>query len=564
MKRRNKSWLIAALVALSAVMVLTGCSLSQVLSLTIVDYPATTYVQGPTPSIEFTVEAEMDDGETRILTYNEYSSILKLSGFSTEKVGTFTATVTYRSVSATFDYEVVAENSDFAGGVGTESNPYIIINAEQFAEIPNYAGSHFKLGADIDFSGMPFKGTQLFRTMNGGSLDGNGYKLYNFVTSGDVGDAIFYHISNATIKNLDVYANIYAPMALYATDTVFENVDCYGEVVLSIPERNYGNYFNYAQGDCVLKDCTNYREIKGASLYAAAFVGYTAICDSVTFENCVNKADITAAGASVLVGNSFQSWRANEIDGVLTPQYGCKIIVKNCSNEGTVSGALHSNFAYASGGCEDSYIKNTENQRETEDGMIAIKTTATFALADDKENQDESTKKSITRETIFIDQASYAQLAGEGNTMIKEPASANSYMTVSLDSSNNNEIDVTVTEQGKTAVSYFVVVGYYYTNWYENGSYIGTELKTTFKQISASEMNVGEAYASGVYHTSVIGVEGTGTDTTDCWTLGSDGKYWETQTATNGLGVGKTANLTFYVLAYDAEGNVMAGSEVKK
>ena len=132
MKRRNKSWLIAALVALSAVMVLTGCSLSQVLSLTIVDYPATTYEVGTTPDIEFTVAAEMDNGDTKTLTYNEYSSVLKLSGFSTEEVGTFTATVTYRNVSATFDYEVVGESEDFAGGVGTESNPYIINTAEQF------------------------------------------------------------------------------------------------------------------------------------------------------------------------------------------------------------------------------------------------------------------------------------------------------------------------------------------------------------------------------------------------------------------------------------------------
>ena len=564
MKRRNKSWLIAALVALSAVMVLTGCSLSQVLSLTIVDYPATTYVRSnTTPDIEFTVAAEMDDGETRELTYSRYSSVLKLSGFSTTEVGTFTATVTYRNVSATFDYEVVAESSDFAGGVGTESNPYIINNAEQFAEIQNYAGSHFKLGADIDFSEMPFEGARLFDTMNGGSLDGNGYKLYNFVTSRDTTHTIFYHISNATIKNLDVYANIYAPMALYATDTVFENVDCYGEVVLTVDERNYGNYFNYAQGDCVLKDCTNYREIKGASLYAAAFVGYLTLCDSVTLENCVNKADITAIGASVLVGNLNQSWKADEVNGVFTPRYESKLIIKNCKNEGTVRGVRNSNFIFADGAYKDSYIASESNQSVKDDGMIAIKMEKTFYLVDSTENQIKETEQKITREIVFIDQTSYTQLA-DVNEMIKDPVSADSYITATLDTNNNNEINVTVTEKGKAEVSYFVVLGYYYTTWLDNGINAGTQLRTTYKQISASEMELGKAYASGVYHTSVIGVEGTGTDTTDCWALGSDGKYWETQTDTAGLGVGNTANLTFYVFAYDAEGNVIAGTQVTK
>ena len=40
-------------------------------------------------------------------------------------------------------------NTDFAGGDGSEENPFLIMNAEQFNKIRNYRDKHFVLGADI-------------------------------------------------------------------------------------------------------------------------------------------------------------------------------------------------------------------------------------------------------------------------------------------------------------------------------------------------------------------------------------------------------------------------------
>ena len=468
MKRRNKSWLIAALVALSAVMVLTGCSLSQVLSLTIVDYPATTYVRSnTTPDIEFTVEAKMDNGDTKTLTYNEYSSVLKLSGFSTEEIGTFTATVTYRNVSATFDYEVVAASEDFAGGVGTETNPYIINTLDQFKKIPDYSNSHFKLGADIDFSSLPFSGeSTLIGKMNGGSLDGNGYKLYNFVKETAVESGIFTSVENATIKNLEVHATIYAPLAWEARSVIFDNVDCYGEVVLPVGFNNYGNYCIYAYGNCVFTNCTNYREIRGASLYAAAFVGYRATAQSITFENCVNEANITAIGAGVLCANSNSSTQT--------------ITIKDCINRGTISGTRYSNFVFGWGMDDETLISNDYIA-----GNITV-------IADDS-----------------VENKGGTFVLKEGPT-VSNQAAADSKLQLRLSSLDN--------------VGFVWVAATYYTNMAEGG----TLLRTKDQRISGSSFTANEWFTTDLYKVKSIyagGSEDWGFEDGKYYELAVEGKY---------------------------------------
>lgn len=387
MKRRNKSWLIAALVALSAVMVLTGCSLSQVLSLTIVDYPATTYVRSnTTPDIEFTVAAEMDDGETRELTYSRYSSVLKLSGFSTEEIGTFTATVTYRNVSATFDYEVVEASSDFAGGVGTETNPYIINTVEQFLKIDDgiyeppyestsvynfsagvghhqpgigenaayrggskYAGCYFKLGADLDFTGIGVSeqdATQLgayaageyYYTLLGafsGNLDGAGYKIYNVGIGISAGasspEGLIALLQNGTIKNLDYYVDSFIPMVVWAEETNHvENVDCYGTMLIDGGSNNCA-YVVYNFGHLTMVDCNNYVNIFGNSSYAGAFLGQPSRANdgnsSLTMTNCNNYGRITGIKAAAFFANANSGY------------YVIDITMENCVNYGEIIGS---------------------------------------------------------------------------------------------------------------------------------------------------------------------------------------------------------------------------------
>ena len=361
MKRRNKSWLIAALVALSAVMVLTGCSLSQVLSLTIVDYPATTYEVGTTPDIEFTVAAEMDNGDTKTLTYNEYSSVLKLSGFSTEEVGTFTATVTYRNVSATFDYEVVDGSEDFAGGVGTETNPYIINTAAQFLKIGNagYEGKYFKLNADIDMAGVEATGDNSFAGEDialvetfRGILDGNGYKLVNC----ESGKAVFSELIDATIQDIDIYTigNVNLAFDSYG-DVSLINVDRYGEMMMR-GESNVSAYITYVNsGNFRMENCNNYVNIKGAAAYASAFIaipwlpaGSTTKIDMV---NCINYGEISGQRAAVMFANAYKMDRTG-------------ITLTDCSNEGKVFGIEEAEFYFAISSTEERVGYIEDNNKE--------------------------------------------------------------------------------------------------------------------------------------------------------------------------------------------------------
>lgn len=75
---------------------------------------------------------------------------------------------------------VEAESGDFAGGEGTEENPYLIETAEQLNHVRNDLDKHYKLNANINLAGYenwepigdsasPFRGT----------FDGNGYKITN-------------------------------------------------------------------------------------------------------------------------------------------------------------------------------------------------------------------------------------------------------------------------------------------------------------------------------------------------------------------------------------------------
>lgn len=85
------------------------------------------------------------------------------------------------------------------GGAGTAGDPYVICNTTDFNQIAGHPAWHFKLGADLDFSGYNPPSTDLE-----GELDGNGKVIRNFsrtITSPYAG--LFEYIyANAYIHDL--------------------------------------------------------------------------------------------------------------------------------------------------------------------------------------------------------------------------------------------------------------------------------------------------------------------------------------------------------------------------
>ncbi len=78
--------------------------------------------------------------------------------------------------------------TDFAGGSGTESDPYLISTPEHLQllsdEWGTYQYDHFKMVRDIDLAGTSLASIEYFR----GVFDGNGRTIYNYKATNPCSD----------------------------------------------------------------------------------------------------------------------------------------------------------------------------------------------------------------------------------------------------------------------------------------------------------------------------------------------------------------------------------------
>lgn len=342
--------LVAVLVAASA------CIFENASKIEIISMPKTT----------FTVDEKLDKDNVKIkitdknnvaeeytLTYAEEKLGVKLTGFSTEKVGTFTATISYQDYSATFNYSVVAAASDFAGGTGTETDPYLVLDAAQLLKAGNngYKGMHFILGEDITVT----EKSPLFK----GHLDGNGHTIY--VESGSR-LYVWHNVVDATIKDITFNYSGDVMMIKYALGNVLlDNVTATGSLTTSSPntsafivglgytwDANYNGVdddqpdqadYGEITSNITFNNCVNKADIVCEDANAvdsgyglAAFIGQgfnTSADCTYTFTNCTNEGNLTGINPAVLVGNSFS---VNKKDSLQT------INVNNCKNTGVLTG----------------------------------------------------------------------------------------------------------------------------------------------------------------------------------------------------------------------------------
>lgn len=339
--------LVAVLVAASA------CIFENASKIEIISMPKTTFIVGETlnkDNVKIRITDKNNEAKVYTLTNAEALGV-KLTGFSTEKVGTFTATISYQDYSATFNYSVVAPASDFAGGTGTETDPYLVLDAAQLLKAGNngYEGMHFILGEDIT---VTEKKSPLFK----GHLDGNGHTIY--VESGSR-LYVWHNVVDATIKDITFNYSGDVMMIKYALGNVLlDNVTTTGS--LTTPSRNTSAFIvglgytwdaNY-DGDqddqddpgeitsnITFNNCVNKADIvcEDASAVTsgygfAAFIGQgfnTSADCTYTFTNCTNEGNLTGINPAVLVGNSYS---VDDEDSLQT------INVNNCKNTGVLTG----------------------------------------------------------------------------------------------------------------------------------------------------------------------------------------------------------------------------------
>ncbi len=223
----------------------------------------------------------------------------------------------------------------YAGGLGTETEPYLILTASHIASLEEDvenetdSGKYYKVIGDlvlddyavIGATAQPTEGT----SANGytitslkefdGIFDGGNHKIsYNILITGSSGTGavgFFSYIKNATIKNVVFNANI----------------DCQRSQVW------VGGIAGFAKGDCNFENITmNGNIVSGWDV--GGFIGATDDFGTGSFTNCVNNASVTInclrTGTNYAIAGGFvgQS-NFNKNHGTLT--------FANCSNNGVIT-----------------------------------------------------------------------------------------------------------------------------------------------------------------------------------------------------------------------------------
>lgn len=345
MKSRKKTKLV--LVALLAVVTIVsalmcGCSLfdnfDEVQSISLIGTPKTVYAVGDEfdpagAKVEISYR-DKTEGVTKALTADNFDI-----QFSTEKVGTYKCVVAYKDggkvyndITLSFDYSVVAKDGSFTEGDGSQSSPYVVYTAEQFAQIGAEVGKYYVLGGNIDLTKVsPVKKDSWADCYNTNSgtfiLDGQNYSL----TINGTDRFAFYVLNGSTVKNLVFNINpgsveVALALTIQGNEVVFENVTINGSMRA---EQNDGMLAVYLKAsNVVVNGCVNNANVTGgATTYYGAFFGiaYNTV-KNVTFENCVNNGSLDGTTAWIFIGNC-----ASQIKG--------QVNVINCRNTGKLVGA---------------------------------------------------------------------------------------------------------------------------------------------------------------------------------------------------------------------------------
>ncbi len=242
--------------------------------------------------------------------------------------------------------------TSFAGGTGSEADPYQINTAAQLAflataeQIGASEGKYYKLTNDIslgDFQWTPIGANSgsAFK----GNFDGDGHTVsglkYEPTSNADEA-GLFGHTIGATIKNVKVtgskisgrYAGAIAGRAFGDTQII----NCYGKIDWIDGVCIGGIAGRLAKEGGLIFSCVSESTIKqtaGINLTADHFVGGIVGVLIGTMRYCVNKGDVTGAYA----GNAGDITKVYRFGGLVGTQGGSDGVghVEYCVNLGNVS-----------------------------------------------------------------------------------------------------------------------------------------------------------------------------------------------------------------------------------
>lgn len=344
---KNKIKLIVVLSLVTVVAALfSGCFLSnfnRVKSISLVGTPKTTYYVGDTfdgtgLKIQINYVNENQDSVLKDITEEEFNI-----DFKSDKVGTYVCTITLKAnanVSLYFDYSVIEKDGTFTEGDGSQSSPYVVYTADQFAHIGDMAGQYYVLGDNVDLTKATANADGSYnKNSKSFVLDGQNYTM----TIGGNEKYAFRALTNATIKNLIININPGSREALlaldiYGSEVNFENITMNGSMTA---EQNDGLLAaRMFAGNVMVKNCVSNVSMSGEGSYYGVFFGLaTSNVKNITFEKCINNGNLEGTTAWLFIGNCAHKVtnQINVIDCVNNGKFvGASVGLFNCSGTETV------------------------------------------------------------------------------------------------------------------------------------------------------------------------------------------------------------------------------------
>ena len=161
----------------------------------------------------------------------------------------------------------------FAGGDGSEGNPYEVATADHLNNVRDYTGQvkFFRQIDDIDLSGeTDWVPLGVYNSEYTGYYDGNGFKITNLTVNKDEDDmALFGAIKNATIvnvtfENADITGSKFAGgLVSYLDDSLLDNCHVQGKVTGTFEgHANIGLMVGFADGG-IIRNCSVEGEVNG-------------------------------------------------------------------------------------------------------------------------------------------------------------------------------------------------------------------------------------------------------------------------------------------------------------
>ena len=251
--------------------------------------------------------------------------------------------------------------SGFAGGTGTEGDPWLIENAEQLAYLAqqvnngtDYERKHFRLVSDLDLSGEEWTPIGTYRKPFWGGFDGGGHTITGMTITGNrdyvglFGECHNFTAASSYIKSVTVkQANISGRNFVGAIAGEGANIsDCYSIENTICANRCVGGICGSLTGN--ISGCYNSSSVSGN--YAAGGIMGTASYNGTggVVQYCYNIGAVTV---------SLQDGSVGGITGASANRYNisnclnCGKITGNGKNVGGIAGSTDSNYMNFIGNC---------------------------------------------------------------------------------------------------------------------------------------------------------------------------------------------------------------------